>query len=564
MQLELKDVNGRIFGLVLDLWCGRENDTAKELNELKEMANVADRLQMTDVLATIEQYIIEQLSLEVCSEALAWSCKIGLRRLENATRRFAVDQFEELSATASFVCMDEEVLGSLLDDDGLNARNEEFVWEALAAWMRAGAGQLRGRALLGKIRFPLMSEGYLQSRAIGALPAEYGDWIAGLVGEALRAKAAWADTAPDSATPLGPKSQVPRAGKGVRWSEYVDGGVMPARLEGHTGNVHAVAECQGRVCSGSWDGTIRVWNRATLVLERTLRDGGDGDGGGGGGDGGDDDDVEPVSALAVWEGRLISGHFGAVRVWDVATGACEQVLEGHTGHVMALAVCGRRLVSGSEDETLMVWALGPAAQWACEATLLGHTGRERSLAAWRGKALSGSSDRSIRVWDLTAGGAHDTTLSGHEGGVCALAVHGDRLLLSASEDGTIRAWALGTWTALRAVAAHGPEGAWQHPRCLAVSGVRLVSGSRAVTRDAPREVRVWRLDALEAAGGGGGGELATGARAGCGEEVGEKKEPGCESVVLLPAGEDVTALAAVDNEVWAGIGSAVVVWGRRC
>ena len=281
MQLQIDDIHGPVFCRVLDLWCGRNDDKTMDLTELKEMAKVAVYLQMPDVLAEIEDKIIEQLCPEVCAEALSWSCKIGLRRLEEATRKTAVDHFEDLSATTSFLRMEEEVLGSLLDDDSLAARSEEFVWEALAAWMRAGTGHLRGRALLAKIRFPLMNEGYLRSRVTAALPAEHAGWIDGLVGEALRSKAAGADAAPAGATLLGPKAQAPRASAGVRWAEYAGGGALPERLEGHTGGVHAIAECQGRVCGGAWDGMIRVWNRATLTLERTLRDGGgcdDGDG----------------------------------------------------------------------------------------------------------------------------------------------------------------------------------------------------------------------------------------------------------------------------------------------
>jgi hypothetical protein len=45
------------------------------------------------------------------------------------------------------------------------------------------------------------------------------------------------------------------------------------------------------------------------------------------------------------------------------------------------------------------------------------------------------------------------TLTGHDGAVLGLAVNGD-WLFSASEDGTIRAWALGTWAALRTVKAY--------------------------------------------------------------------------------------------------------------
>ncbi len=92
------------------------------------------------------------------------------------------------------------------------------------------------------------------------------------------------------------------------------------RLRGHTADVWAVAECEGRVCSGSADGSIRVWGPAAAAAaaaaepERSLvPEGG----------------TDCVYALAVWEGRLVSGHItGRLRVWDVATGACEQVLEG--------------------------------------------------------------------------------------------------------------------------------------------------------------------------------------------------------------------------------------------
>ncbi len=56
----------------------------------------------------------------------------------------------------------------------------------------------------------------------------------------------------------------------------------------------------------------------------------------------------------------------------------------------------------------------------------------------------------------------------------ALVAHGD-WLLSAADDGTIRAWALGTWAALGTMRACG-EDTLQRPRCLGVSGSKLISG----------------------------------------------------------------------------------------
>jgi hypothetical protein len=111
-------------------------------------------------------------------------------------------------------------------------------------------------------------------------------------------------------------------------------------------------------------------------------------------------------------------------------------------------------------------------------------------------------------------------------------VHGGRLL-SASFDGTVRAWAVGTWAALRTVEAY-PRGADLYPRCLAASGPHLVCGSCSCSGDSRCEVRVWGLEVLDA-----------------------------RHALLQPAGDEVDALLALEGEVWAAVGKALVVWGRR-
>ena len=79
-------------------------------------------------------------------------------------------------------------------------------------------------------------------------------------------------------------------------------------------------------------------------------------------------------------------------------------------------------------------------------------------------------------------------------------------------------------------------GTGQYPRCLAVCGSKLVSGSsdRAIFSDSQREVRVWGLEELD-----------------------------LQQTLPQPAGSNVEALVAVDGEVWGGVGNFVVKWGRR-
>ena len=90
--------------------------------------------------------------------------------------------------------------------------------------------------------------------------------------------------------------------------------------------------------------------------------------------------TDALYSLVACEGRLISRHYsGQLRVWNVVTGMCEQVLEGKTP-VYSLVTCGSRLVSGYVNKSIKVWAIGAAVPWTCERTLLGHTGAVWSLA----------------------------------------------------------------------------------------------------------------------------------------------------------------------------------------
>ena len=73
-------------------------------------------------------------------------------------------------------------------------------------------------------------------------------------------------------------------------------------------------------------------------------------------------------------------------------------------------------------------------------TLRGHTGTVRCLTVVGKKLYSGSYDETIRVWD-TDTHQHITTLQGHTGGVMCLTVVGKKLY-SGSKDKTIRVWAL--------------------------------------------------------------------------------------------------------------------------
>jgi WD40 repeat protein len=514
-KINLEDVDVKIFTSVLNLWCGKEGED-EDIDSALMLASVADRFDVGMVREAVEDMIKRQLHVESCAYLLMRSRELGLTLVEVAARRMLLERFEEVANTNGFKEICEKTLNSVLDDDNLFVSKEERVLEALVAWMKGQGGELRGFELLSSVRFGLMDEEYLRVDACGLFDEEHAKYIEPFVTEALLAKTAWKSKTTIELRHLGPKALVLR---------YVDRGGKTLSVGSHENWISSVAYYEGQVYSLSCDNesntsTIRVWNSATMQCDISI--------------------VASNSffLLAVWEGFLIlCDRDGGIMVKSIATesewflGQANDI--AHRRKVQALAIIGKRLVSGSRDCSIKVWVMGAEPHWPCERTLLGHESGVSALATWEGKVVSGSQDTTIRVWD-TGLGALEAILTGHEGTITALVVKEDRLF-SSSMDGTIRAWAVGTWGAALMVATYDEDNRL-YPSCLAVSSWRLVSGSsflgRAVRGRRP-EMRVWDSTTLE-------------------------------SKYTMPQDGFVQSLASVPvgQEVWGCVGSEVVRWGE--
>ncbi len=103
------------------------------------------------------------------------------------------------------------------------------------------------------------------------------------------------------------------------------------------------------------------------------------------------------------DGRVVSGsHDGTVKVWDLNSGQEQRTLSGHGDGVRGLALTGDgRVVSGSKDGTVKVWDLNSGQE---QRTLSGHGGGVNALAlTGDGRVISGSDDGTLKVWDLNSG-----------------------------------------------------------------------------------------------------------------------------------------------------------------
>jgi WD40 repeat protein len=210
------------------------------------------------------------------------------------------------------------------------------------------------------------------------------------------------------------------------WSYLMAGAEVtpPEVLQGHTRLVLSVIQlADGRLASGSWDNTIRIWSTSTEQCEKVLE--------------GHTSQVWSVIQLA--DGRLASGSVDkTIRIWSTSTGQCEKVLRGHTRCVMSvIQLADGRLASGSEDKTIRIWSTSTG---QCEMVLRGHTSSVLSIIQLAdGRLASGSGDNTIRIWS-TLTGQCKKVLEGHTSDVVSVIQLADGRLASGSDDDTIRIW----------------------------------------------------------------------------------------------------------------------------
>ncbi|XP_031479261.1 DENN domain and WD repeat-containing protein SCD1 isoform X2 [Nymphaea colorata] len=140
-----------------------------------------------------------------------------------------------------------------------------------------------------------------------------------------------------------------------------------------------------------------------------------------------------------------------------------RILRGHKGAVTALHCVTRRdvwdlvgdredagfFISGSTDCLVKIW--DPSLRGSeLKATLQGHTKTVRALSSDRAKVVSGSDDQSVIVWDKQTYQLLEE-LKGHEAQVsCVKMLSGERVL-TASHDGSVKMWDVRTDTCVATV-----------------------------------------------------------------------------------------------------------------
>ncbi|GIJ90841.1 hypothetical protein Asppvi_009805 [Aspergillus pseudoviridinutans] len=140
---------------------------------------------------------------------------------------------------------------------------------------------------------------------------------------------------------------------------------------------------------------------------------------------------------------LSSSEDATVRVWDVASGETEQILQGHSDAVDGVAFFpdGRRVASGSMDWTARVWNIAleqekrTSTQTAVRHVLGMAICLETSMVA------AGFNNGSLEVWDVEAGKMQQQLLEPQGYPLKAMAFSPDGTMLAAGNDyGEITLW----------------------------------------------------------------------------------------------------------------------------
>ena len=249
-------------------------------------------------------------------------------------------------------------------------------------------------------------------------------------------------------------------------------------LFGHTNKIVSLIELEsGRLVSGSYDNTIRIWDMndkngneqiineserilSLLEFERNKILSGTGDNSI---NLWDLDNPEKMifsfKGHELWVNALVkcdSNYFASasndskIKIWDYFKRECVSTLKGHVDCILSLILLrNKNLCSGSADLTIRIWDWG---QGECISILKGHTRWVKCvLELDNGVLVTGSDDKTIKLWKNEI---NFQTLEEHAHSVRTFCQINAKFFASGSFDYTIKIWEIDTWKCVQTLYGH--------------------------------------------------------------------------------------------------------------
>lgn len=236
-------------------------------------------------------------------------------------------------------------------------------------------------------------------------------------------------------------------------------------LSEHTDAINclALSEDGSLLVTGSEDGTTCMWSTKTEKTESL---------------GALEGHTSYITCVTVTDTYIVTGSAdNTIRKWDMTTCECLFIYQGHTAKVNRVICTGEFIFSTSSDKTAKAWLFDTAdlddeaLSKVCLRTFKEHTKAlfpvifipaentdgldEEGMNINPGDLLlTGSNDSTVRSWSFDTGGCL-RTFKGHRGPVTCMATDpAGKMLYTGSSDHTIRCWVIQTGECRKELCGH--------------------------------------------------------------------------------------------------------------
>lgn len=294
----------------------------------------------------------------------------------------------------------------------------------------------------------------------------------------------------------------------------INAGIKDYKLTGHNEDISCMVAFSDEIMvSGSFDGTIRIWDIVTRQCLHVMRVFNETE------DPGFFSRVCCVTILS--NGRVISASDDNIlQVWDISTGKLLRMLRGHNAHITGLiTTTDDKFISYADDGTLCVW---DSSTYKCIKKIKGHKKKITCVVALcAGVVVSGAKDHDLRIWNTVTGQCVHV-LRGHTRGITCMTILPDGRLVSGSDDKTLRIWDTTTGECLQQLVGH------EKP----VSCVVVLPDDRIASGSYDGTIRIW--------------DTFTGK---C-DEIKKRDLGYIKCITVLPNGQICSALSTGEIYIW--------------
>ncbi|KAM5214691.1 F-box and WD repeat domain containing protein 10B isoform 7-T7 [Hipposideros larvatus] len=161
--------------------------------------------------------------------------------------------------------------------------------------------------------------------------------------------------------------------------------VVPMKFRGHAGSVQALFLCEDEnfLLSGSYDLSIRYWDLKSGACIRIFNG-----------------HQGTITCMDLCKNRLVSGARDCqVKAWDVESGKCLKTFK-HKDPILATRINDTYIVSSCERGIVKVWHIVMAQLVKVRETLNGHEGAVKCLCFDQWHLLSGGTDGLVMAWSM--------------------------------------------------------------------------------------------------------------------------------------------------------------------